>query len=127
MERATHRRDFLGGISAVAIAGCMSSTSANSTDNSDPVEKGGVELANIQPQPLESYNGISAVVYNGNSEQKTVTVEFTAYDSAGNQLHNGTDSVSVESKMQAPVSKYWEKSPDDSPFQGWDAKIVSVE
>jgi hypothetical protein len=105
----------------------MSTSSASSTDDSDPTEMEGIELANVQPQPLESYDGVTAVVYNGNSDTRTVTVEFTVYDGRGNQLHQGTDTVIVDSKSQVPVSKYWDKTSENPSFQGWDAKVISVE
>lgn len=120
------RRHFVALVGTLAVTGCTSVTSANSADDSDPTERGGIELADVRPQPLESYVGISAVVYNGNSGTKAVTVEFRAYDDQGKQLHKGSDSVRVEARSEAPVSKYWEKNPDNSPFQGWDAKIISV-
>lgn len=127
MVPSINRRSILGVLAVLLTGGCLNGTSGEATDASDAVEKGGFELADIQPQALESYVGITAIVYNDSSKRGTVTVQFTAYDESGDKLHEGTDSVSVDSGAQAPISMYWEKNPDNSPFQGWDAKIVSVE
>lgn len=126
MVDSTSRRQFVGLVGALLTAGCTGLANGNRAASSDPLEKDNFELADIQPQPLQSYDGVTAVVYNNGGDAGTVTVQFTAYDSGGNQLHQGTDSVTVPSFNQAPVSKYWEKDPDASPFQGWDAKITLV-
>ncbi|AUV81489.1 hypothetical protein C2R22_07340 [Salinigranum rubrum] len=117
-------------VGTAITAGCTSSaengSEQRSVQTSDPLERGGFELADVQPQQLESYVGITAVVYNGNSESGTVTVRFIAYDASGNRLHEGTDSVTVDAKTQAPISMYWEKEDGNPPFQGWDAMVDST-
>ncbi|WP_162562414.1 hypothetical protein [Salinigranum rubrum] len=124
------RRQFLAVVGTAITAGCTSSaengSEQRSVQTSDPLERGGFELADVQPQQLESYVGITAVVYNGNSESGTVTVRFIAYDASGNRLHEGTDSVTVDAKTQAPISMYWEKEDGNPPFQGWDAMVDST-
>lgn len=152
MVNSPDRRSFLAVLGGIVTAGCTdttlkkalgteersftspgetgddggTSTDANAGSPPDAVELPGFELANVQPQPLETHVGISAVVYNSTAERATVTVKFTAYDSQGNQLHQGSDSVTVEAFDQAPISMYWEMDPDNALFQGWDAEIVSA-
>lgn len=127
MSQSVSRRGYLGVLLSMTAVGCVGNGAASATEPPDAAEMGGIELADVHPQPLQTRVGITAVVYNDTSERSQVTVEFAAYAKDGTELHRGRDSVGVDAGQQAPISRYWEKNPDNPPFQGWDAAIVNVE
>lgn len=112
------------------LAGCTSVVDGFQADDS-PIEQSGVELARVDGERMESYFGVSAIVYNHTSEAHSITVRFTIYDSNGKQVRQGVDTVPVPAMEERHVSKYWKSGFDESeynlPVNSWDAEITKVE
>lgn len=87
MSQSISRRCYLGVLLSMTAVGCVGNGAATATDHPDAAEIGGIELANVQPQALQTKVGVTAIVYNDTSERARVTVEFAVYANDGTELH----------------------------------------